>query len=83
MQCAEEGVEVAALDAEVTSESDNRGLLGDPTVPAGPLKITLTVRLEADSRSRAELEALVERALRRSPVSDAVRREVPIEGRLA
>lgn len=83
MQCAEEGVEVAALDAEVTSESDNRGLLGDPTVPAGPLKMTLTVRLEADSRSRAELEALVERALRRSPVSDAVRREVPIEGRLA
>ena len=83
MQCADEGVEVAALDAEVTSESDNRGLLGDPTVPAGPLTITLTVRLEADSRSRAELEALVGRALRRSPVSDAVRREVPIEVRLA
>lgn len=83
MQCAEEGVDLAGLETEVTSESDDRGLLGDARAPAGPIKMTLTVRLESESRSRAELEAIVDRALRRSPVSDAVRREIPIEVRLA
>lgn len=83
MQCAEEGVDVTVLDTKVTSESDNRGLLGEPTAPAGPHKMTLTVRLAADGRSRAELEEIVERPLCRSPVSDAVRREVPVEVRLA
>lgn len=83
MQCAEEGVELAGLEIEVTSESDDRGLLGDLSAPAGPLNVKLTVRLKSVGRSRAELEAIVDRALRRSPVSDAVRREIPIEVRLA
>jgi len=69
--------------AEVTSESDDRGLLGDADAPAGPLTILLEVRMEAEGRSRAELEAIIERALRRSPVSDAARRETPVEVRLA
>lgn len=43
----------------------------------------LTVQLQAAGRSRAELAAVVERALRRSPVSDAVRRAVRIDVRLA
>lgn len=83
IQCAEEGIELSTLETEVTSESDNRGLLGDETVPPGPFKMTLTVQLEAAGRSRAELAAVVKRALRRSPVSDAVRREVRIDVRLA
>lgn len=83
MQCAEEGIDLAKLETEVTSESDNRGLLGDPGAPPGPLKMTLTVWIDARDRSRRDLEALVERALRRSPVSQAVTSEVPIEVRLA
>lgn len=82
MQCVEEGVELSALETQVTSESDGRGLLGDPSTPPGPLNVTLEVRIEARNRSRAELEAIVERALRRSPVSDAVRREIPVQVRL-
>ncbi len=83
MQCAEEGVALTTLEAEATSESDDRGLLGHDEAPAGPLRYALTVRIEAEAQSRAALEALVERALRRSPVSDAIRRAVPIEVRLA
>ena len=79
IQCAEEGVELTALETEVTSESDNRGFLGAADAPAGPLKITLTVRMHAATGSGEQLEAIVERALRLSPVSDATRREIPVE----
>ena len=83
MQCAEEGVALSALEAEVTSESDDRGLLGMDDAPAGPLSMALTVRIDAEGLGRPELEAIVNRALQRSPVSDAVRREIPVEVRLA
>ncbi len=83
MQAAEEGVALNHLEARVTSESDDRGLIGGGAdVPAGPLNVLLEVRLGADGVERGELEALVHRALRRSPVSDALAREVPIEVRV-
>lgn len=79
MQAAEEGVELRTLEAHVTSESDDRGLLGLGDVPAGPLAVTLRVRIGGAATTAEELTALVERALRRSPVSDALKRVVPVD----
>jgi uncharacterized OsmC-like protein len=81
MQCAEEGVSLASLEAEVSSESDDRGLLGGSTgdVPAGPLSIRTDVSYLADGITREQFEGIVERALRRSPVADALRRPIPVE----
>lgn len=80
MQAAEEGVRLTHLEAEVTSESDDRGLVGGADVPAGPLRVKLEVRLAADGGlAKADLEGLVERALRRSPVSEALGRIVPVD----
>ena len=80
MQAAEDGVRLTHLEVEVTSESDDRGLVGGADVPAGPLRVKLAVRLEADAGASAgDLEGLVARALRRSPVSEALGRVVPVE----
>lgn len=79
MQCAEEGVILRRLETEVSSESDDRGLLGGIDAPAGPLGVHTLVHADAEGVSTSELEAIVERALRRSPVSDALRRAVPVE----
>ena len=84
MQAAEEGVHLASIETEVTSESDDRGLLGGPDlpadVPAGPLHVFLEVRLASDEElGHDALEALVARALRRSPVSEALGRVVPVD----
>lgn len=80
MQAAEEGVRLTQLETEVTSVSDDRGLVGGAKVPAGPLRVKLQVRLAAEGQPAAtDLEALVARALRRSPVSEALGRVVPIE----
>ena len=78
MQAAEEGIELRTLEADVTSQSDDRGLVGVSGVPSGPLSLSLRVRLAADGKKREELEALVERALTRSPVSDALKRQIPV-----
>lgn len=83
MQCAEEGVSLSRLETEVVSESDSRGLLGTADTPAGPLSMHVTFRIEVDGMDRGELSALVERALARSPVADAVRRAVPVRVELA
>jgi uncharacterized OsmC-like protein len=80
IQAAEEAVRLTHLETEVTSESDDRGLVAAADVPAGPLRIMLHVRLAADGgRADADLEGLVARALRRSPVSEALGRVVPVD----
>lgn len=83
MQCAEEGVSLSRLETEVVSESDDRGLVGTGDAPAGPLSIHVTFRIEAEGMDRAQLNALVERAIARSPVADAVRRAIPVTVELA
>jgi organic hydroperoxide reductase OsmC/OhrA len=60
----------------VDSESDDFGILGlDDSIPAGPLKSKARVRIEAEAPT--DLHALVARADRHCPVTDAVRRSVP------
>ena len=80
MQAAEEGIRLTHLEAEVTSESDDRGLVGGADVPPGPLRVQLVVRLATNVQpADGGLEGLVARALRRSPVSEALGRVVPID----
>jgi len=61
----------------VESESDFRGVLGvDPSVHAGPASMRVRIRLAAADASEDQLRAIVERAESRSPVRDALMREV-------
>ncbi|CAN5168595.1 hypothetical protein BH10PSE17_BH10PSE17_05020 [soil metagenome] len=84
MEAAARGVTLTALQVDVRSRSDTCGLLGLPdesgsTVGAGPRDVSLQVRIGATDIDGAELLALVEDAVERSPVPCAVRTETPIE----
>lgn len=79
MRAAQLGIVLGKLEVSVSSDSDDRGLLGvaEP-VPAGPLNVRVTVRLSAPGASVDALRELVDWAEKHSPVSDAVRRVVPV-----
>ena len=78
MRATELGIELDALAVTVDSESDDRGLLGmDDSVPAGPLRSRIRVRISAKGTDPERLRELVEWADHHSPVSDVVRRAVP------
>lgn len=80
IQAAEEGVRLTNLETEVTSDSDDRGLVGGADVPAGPLRVRLQVRLAAEGPiAEDDLRGLVARALKRSPVSESLGRVVPVD----
>jgi hypothetical protein len=68
----------------VESESDFRGVLGvDPSVPAGPLSVRVRSRLAARDATDDQLREIVERAESRSPVRDALARELPMSTEIA
>lgn len=74
------GLELSSLEVSVDSESDDRGILGlDDSIPAGPLSARIEVALSAPGRTPEELDSLVRWAVDHCPVSDAIRRPVPIE----
>lgn len=78
MRAAELGVPLERVEVTVDSESDDRGLLGaGHDIPAGPLSthfaITITSSADADT-----LRELTEWADHHSPVSDGLRRAVPV-----
>lgn len=80
MRAAQIGVELSSLQVTVTSESDDRGLLGIAEgVPAGPLSVRVAVRLHADAADSQLLETLARYGLDHCPVVDAVQRPVPVE----
>ena len=77
IEAARDGVELDALEVSVESESDFRGMLGvDDSVPAGPAIVRTRIELSSKGADEATLRAIVERALRRSPVKDALERAV-------
>jgi uncharacterized OsmC-like protein len=79
MRAAQLGVEAGKFEVEVDSESDDRGILGlADDVPAGPLGTRVRVRLAATGVDRGRLEELVSWAVEHCPVTDAVRRAVPL-----
>jgi uncharacterized OsmC-like protein len=77
MRAAQVGIEGFGCEVEVDSESDDRGILGlDDQVPAGPLSVRIRLRLSgADSDALRDVAAW---AVEHCPVSDAVRRDVPV-----
>ena len=77
MRAAQLGIEGFTCQVEVDSESDDRGILGlEPSVPAGPLSMRIGFRLSAETSER--LEEVANWAVEHCPVSDAVRRAVPV-----
>jgi uncharacterized OsmC-like protein len=64
---------------DVDSESDDRGILGvDAAVPGGPLSMRIALDLAADGIGLDGLEELAVWAVEHCPVSDAMRRAVPV-----
>jgi uncharacterized OsmC-like protein len=77
MEAARDGVELTDLKVTVDSESDFRGVLGvDDSVHAGPRAVRVCIEVGAANATGDELRAIVQRAEARSPVRDAVVREV-------
>jgi uncharacterized OsmC-like protein len=79
MRAAELGIRLQRVEVLVDSESDARGMLAlDDEVPAGPLSSRIRVRLAAKGVDPRVLHELVEWADRYSPISDMVRRAIPV-----
>jgi len=77
MRAAQRGVELAGVEVSVDSESDDRGILGiDPDVPAGPLSMRISAR--ATTADGAPADDIISWAVDHCPVSDAIRRAVPV-----
>jgi uncharacterized OsmC-like protein len=77
MEAARDGVELTQLEVSVESETDFRGILGvDDSIDAGPRAVRVCIEVAAANAGEDQLRAIVERAEARSPVRDAVVREV-------
>lgn len=73
------GVTVDGIEVSVDSESDDRGILGiDASIPAGPLSARIEVRVRAADPA-APVEELVAWAVDHCPVSEGLKRAVPVE----
>lgn len=79
MRAAQLGIGGFVVEVDVDSESDDRGILGlEPSTPAGPLSMRIGFRMRAEGVGLDELEELAVWAVEHCPVSDAVRRGVPV-----
>lgn len=79
LRAAQMGVALTTLEVTVGSTSDDRGLVGmDDTIPAGPLDISVRVRIGAVGASQEQLREIVHWAEIHSPVGDALRRPIPM-----
>ncbi|MGH2381728.1 MAG: OsmC family protein [Candidatus Limnocylindria bacterium] len=78
MRAAQLGIAGFTCEVDVDSESDDRGILGlDASVPGGPLSMRIGFRMTgADPEP---LAAVARWAVEHCPVSDAVRRAVPLK----
>lgn len=84
MRAAQLGVTGFRCEVDVDSESDDRGILGlDPSVPGGPLSVRIGLRKVGGEVGLEQLEELAVWALEHCPVSDAVRRAVPVHAEVS
>jgi len=80
MRASQLGLVGFAGSVEVDSESDDRGILGlDPRTPAGPLRMRIRLRVRADGADAGKLQEIAEWAVDHCPVSDAMKRAIPVE----
>jgi uncharacterized OsmC-like protein len=80
LRAAQLGVELTALEVRVGSTSDDRGMLGmDDSVPAGPLRMKISIRIGAEGASAEMLREIVEWAAKHSPVGEPLTRVMPTE----
>lgn len=78
------GFVLSSVAVSVDSESDDRGILGlDDSIPAGPMSTRIEVAISAPGRASEEVDALVRWAVDHCPVSDAIKRPVPVEVTIA
>jgi uncharacterized OsmC-like protein len=77
MEAARDGIEISDLTVTVESETDFRGILGvDDTIHPGPIAVRVRIQLAAANATEDQLREVVQRAESRSPVRDALEREV-------
>lgn len=80
LRAAQLGVALSTLEVRVASVSDDRGMLGmDDSKPAGPLKVTVGVRIGAAGIPSTTLHEIVDWAEKHSPVGEPLGRVVPAE----
>lgn len=87
LSAAAEGIELESLELTAGARSDVRGLLGMTDEGGAPVsaafrEVHLSVRISAPGVPRERLQALIERANERSPVSSALRQALPVELRI-
>jgi uncharacterized OsmC-like protein len=74
------GVQIGSFEVAVESESDDRGALDlDPSVPAGPLTVSIAVAIDHGDTAIEDVEAVVRWAVAHCPVSELLAREVPVD----
>ncbi|HEY6608397.1 MAG TPA: OsmC family protein [Candidatus Limnocylindria bacterium] len=79
MRAAQLGIAGFSCEVDVDSESDDRGILGlDDAVPAGPLSLRIGIRLTGAAVDAGVLDEVAAWAVDHCPVSDALRRAVPL-----
>ena len=78
MRAAQLGIEGFTCEVEVDSQSDDYGILGlEPSVPAGPLSLRISIQAKANGSDPALMAEVANWAVDHCPVSDAVRRAIP------
>jgi uncharacterized OsmC-like protein len=79
MKAALDDVELGNVEVTVDSQSDDLGILGiDDGVPAGPLSVSVRVKVDSNGTDPDELRQLVSWAHDHCPLCDLTKREVPI-----
>jgi uncharacterized OsmC-like protein len=77
MEAARDGVELTDLTVAVESDSDFRGILGvDDSLKPGPVAVRVRIEVAANGATEDQLREIVRRAEARSPVRDALEREM-------
>jgi len=77
MRAAELGMALSDVSVTVGSDSDDRGILAvDESIPSGPFSMSVTV--SAEGIDQAALREIAEWAIAHCPVTDAIRRAVPL-----
>jgi uncharacterized OsmC-like protein len=83
MEAARDGIKLSELSVSVESDSDFRGVLGvDGGAHPGPLEVRTRIELAAPDATEEQLREIVRRAEERSPVRDALAREVSMSSEI-